>query len=265
MDILYSELCLIGGNVLDNVDRMIRGGARHIELMIDGQGWDSVRDKMEETARLLGEKPVTYTVHMPVWDVNLTCQNHIMREAVKELIRQSIVFASQLRASYVVIHPGFHRCPLFSRERDREIARQSMLELLDFNRKYGMLLLVENVGVNGTSLFTPEEFSVFLDGMPEKAGYLFDIGHAHVNHWDLCRIISALGKRLYAVHLHDNHGKSDEHLPIGEGTVDWDSVFSAIRENGNIRHLVLEYNAGTPLEKLEEGKGILQNELGIRD
>lgn len=265
MDIVYSELCLIGGNVVDNVDRFIRCEARHIELMIDGQGWDSVRGEMEETADLLKEKPVTYTVHMPVWDVNLTCQNAVMREAVKELIRESIVFASRLGASYVVIHPGFHRCPLFDREREKELAKESMLELLDFNRRYGMLLLVENVGVHGSSLFTPEEFTSFLNDMPSETGYLLDIGHAHVNRWDICKMISDLKGRLYAVHLHDNHGTSDEHLPMGEGTVDWDSVFEAIRQSGDGMHLVLEYDAGTPLEKLAEGKKILQKEFGITD
>lgn len=265
MDIVYSELCLIGGNVADNVERLIQYGARHIELMIDGQGWDDVRGRMEETADLLREKPVTYTVHMPVWDVNLTCQNHVMREAVKELIRESIVFASRLKASYVVIHPGFNRCPLFDRERAKDIARKSLFELLEFNKRYGMLLLVENVGVNGSSLFTPDEFTAFLDDMPSETGYLLDVGHANVNHWDICKMITDLRGRLYAVHLHDNHGRADEHLPMGEGTVDWDSVFEAVRGTGGGLHLVLEYDAGTPLEKLAEGKKMLEQAFGISD
>jgi sugar phosphate isomerase/epimerase len=52
---------------------------------------------------------------------------------------------------------------------------------------------------------------------------------------------------------------------MGEGTVDWDSVFEAIRGTGGGLHLVLEYDAGTPLEKLAEGKKMLEQAFGISD
>jgi len=31
------------------------------------------------------------------------------------------------------------------------------------------------------------------------------------------------------IHLHDNHGFSDEHLALGEGTIDWELVGSAVK------------------------------------
>ncbi len=38
MKIFYSELCVLGGAPGANVDRLIAGGAEHIELMLDGEG-----------------------------------------------------------------------------------------------------------------------------------------------------------------------------------------------------------------------------------
>lgn len=195
--------------------------------------------------------------------MNLTCQNHKIRETVKELIRESIVFASQIQASYVVVHPGFNRCRLFDKARTKQLAMESLLELLEFNKQYGMLLLIENVGTNGSSLYTPEEFSTFLNGMPPEIGYLVDIGHAYVNHWDIDKLLLEVKDRLYAVHLHDNHGTADEHLPIGDGTTDWNSVFETLKKTGRDLHLVLEYDAGTPLEKLTEGKNVLERAFSI--
>ena len=32
------------------------------------------------------------------------------------------------------------------------------------------------------------------------------------------RLARALAGRLRELHIHDNHGKSDEHLPVGRGT-----------------------------------------------
>jgi len=46
-----------------------------------------------------------------------------------------------------------------------------------------------------------------------------DFGHAHtmgkVN--DFLKVIRSASH----IHIHDNHGQSDEHLAIGDGTVDW--------------------------------------------
>ena len=42
--------------------------------------------------------------------------------------------------------------------------------------------------------------------------------------------LEALGKYLAEVHLHDNHGEADEHLPVGEGTFDFKQFFSLLSE-----------------------------------
>jgi len=47
-----------------------------------------------------------------------------------------------------------------------------------------------------------------------------DIGHVHVySRSSLSEWISFLGNRIGYVHLHDNHGKEDEHLGLGRGNV----------------------------------------------
>jgi sugar phosphate isomerase/epimerase len=30
--------------------------------------------------------------------------------------------------------------------------------------------------------------------------------------------------RAHHIHIHDNHGQSDEHLPLGAGTINWEKV-----------------------------------------
>jgi len=59
-----------------------------------------------------------------------------------------------------------------------------------------------------------------------------DIGHAHCHG----RIPAAewprrLGGRISYVHLHDNHGESDEHLALGDGTIDLPAVLEALEEH----------------------------------
>ncbi len=262
MEIFYSELCLIGGAVEDNVDRLIAQGAGNIELMLDGSGWDDFPRRMDELVPALRAKGVGYSVHVPVWDVNLTCGNAHLRAAVLETYEQSIVLASKLDAKHVVLHTGWCSDPHFSKDEGRARAREAMLALHDFNAGYGQSLLVENVGTNITSLFTEDQFVEFLDGFPEDFGYLVDAGHAYINGWNLGTLFARLGDRLRAIHIHDNDGLKDRHAPIGQGTMDWDALLGAAIATGRSLNLVLEYNIGTELERLREGKAFLEARCG---
>lgn len=254
MRIFYSELCLIGGGIEDNVDRLIAKGAENIELMLDGAGWNEFHLRKEEIARSLRTKKVRYSVHVPVWGSNLTYENAQYRETVLESYRQSIAFAALVEAGHVVLHPG--ACPdlHFSKEVARPRSAAAMRELAAFDRPHGIPLLVENVGTPATSIFDEAQFAAFLDGMPDVLGYLVDVGHAHVSGWDLERLFPALGPRFRALHLHDNDGSRDAHAPLGAGDVDWDRVLGAAAATGRDLALVLEYNIGTDLGLLPEGK-----------
>ena len=41
-----------------------------------------------------------------------------------------------------------------------------------------------------------------------------------------------LGPFIKEVHLHDNCGKSDDHLPLGDGEIDFDLFFKLINRYG---------------------------------
>jgi len=259
MKISYSELCLIGGSVEDNVDKLLENGAEHIELMLDGAGWNDFHLRMEEFASMLKTKKASYSVHVPVWDVNLTNENSFLREAVLESYRQTIIFASMVEASHVVLHTGWCSDLHFSKDAARLRLRRYLLALHEFNAAYGRLLLVENVGSNATSLFTERQFIDFFDDLPEDIGCLVDIGHAFINGWNVETLLPSLGARLYALHLHDNDGTKDRHAPLGDGKIDWKKILSAASETGRDLNLVLEYNIGTDLGRLAEGKAFLES------
>jgi sugar phosphate isomerase/epimerase len=58
-----------------------------------------------------------------------------------------------------------------------------------------------------------------------------DIGHAHCySNTPVLNWIEKLGTRIAYVHLHDNDGTGDQHLPIGEGNIPFKEVFNALNE-----------------------------------
>jgi sugar phosphate isomerase/epimerase len=85
-----------------------------------------------------------------------------------------------------------------------------------------------------------------------------DVGHAFINRWRMEELFIALGDRLKALHLHDNDGRKDSHLPLGEGVIDWESIFAALRKAGSEPDIVLEYNIGTDLGKFAEGLKLVE-------
>jgi len=75
---------------------------------------------------------------------------------------------------------------------------------------------------------------------PEVAGVNVDTGHANLGDLGAARAIRMAGKRLITTHLQDNHGERDEHLPPGDGLIDWDDVAAALGEIGYTGCLMLE-------------------------
>ena len=261
MKISFSELCMVGGPVEENVARLVGAGAEEIELLLDGAGWDGYETKMDSIAASLRAWPVSYSVHVPVWDLNLAAENAMMRVAVIEAYKKTIVFASALDAGHVVLHTGWCSDPHFSRENARGRAKEGIEALTRFNEEYGQLLLVENIGGPATNLFTRDEFAAFLDGFPAEVGYIVDIGHARLNGWEFASLFKALGGRLHALHLHDNDGRVDSHLPLGRGGIDWPLTLGQIAGSGQDPTLILEYCIGTVPETLTEGQAYLKDWL----
>ncbi len=61
--------------------------------------------------------------------------------------------------------------------------------------------------------------------------FCYDSGHEnhYTGKWDL---LDRYGDRLAALHLHDNSGHLDQHLPPGAGTVPWDWLMRRIAQTG---------------------------------
>lgn len=68
-----------------------------------------------------------------------------------------------------------------------------------------------------------------------------DVNHLNLSE-DLPSAIRRAGNRIGEFHLSDNHGEKEEHLMLGEGTIDWESVAEAIAAINFDGAIVLETN-----------------------
>ncbi|MBO4297398.1 MAG: sugar phosphate isomerase/epimerase [Clostridia bacterium] len=149
-----------------------------------------------------------------------------------------------LSCPYLVIHPACmhyeHRLdPAF----EYELNMTRYAALIPAARRAGVRILLENMfsSCNGKALETAcadmHDACRYIDALNEKAGeelfgFCYDTGHAALLGKDQGIAIHTLGKRLMALHLHDNDGSVDRHRFPYSGVIDWDMVLRSLREIG---------------------------------
>lgn len=71
------------------------------------------------------------------------------------------------------------------------------------------------------------------DAIPdENLGAVLDIAHQYAQKEILPLSIAKLGSKIRYAHIADNDGRDNHHYGIGDGTVDWEGVFLALKESG---------------------------------
>jgi len=56
-----------------------------------------------------------------------------------------------------------------------------------------------------------------------------DIGHFNLNMRNPLRFVKAFKNRLTHIHLHDNDGTKDQHLPMGTGKIEWEPLIEELK------------------------------------
>jgi sugar phosphate isomerase/epimerase len=114
---------------------------------------------------------------------------------------------------------------------------ESLRQLLPTAERLGIGLMVENAEGDDADALAP----VF-DALP-TVGLHLDIGHANIGAGRRSHTASLLARyagRLKHVHLSDNKGRSDDHLAIGAGTIDWRRELRTLKASGYDGTITLE-------------------------
>jgi sugar phosphate isomerase/epimerase len=155
-------------------------------------------------------------------------------DAVDE-IKRALEVAEHVPFKFLVQHMGHGR--QMADQRNMDAAFSSLEHLTVFAKARGVTIALEN-GVD--ELGSPSSLQHFItDTHLHDLRLCFDTGHAHLETgveagFDMMR------DRVATMHVHDNHGEKDEHLLPFEGTIDWDTTFSAVAAAPQALPIVLE-------------------------
>jgi sugar phosphate isomerase/epimerase len=182
-----------------------------------------------------------------------------MVPGIRELLKRAIECTPIAGAKHCIIHPDNNR----SAEENAEM----YFELLPFAKEHGVKIATENMWgwdaekdeATPLACSPHSNFKAHLDALPDEYFVAcLDIGHAEMKGLDTSapEMIRAIGKRLGALHVHDNDCWRDLHQLPFEGSIDWVAVTKALKEVDYKGEMTLEadtYLQAFNAENIEEG------------
>jgi len=183
-----------------------------------------------ETGRILRGEGIQCSVHAPFMDLSPGAVDRDVRNITKEKLKKTVAMANCLGALGVVCHPGYDRWRFGDYldiwlEGSADTWHEVLAEAGD-----RLPVLLENV-------FEEEPLSfieLFKYMNPKKMYFCFDSGHFNLfTKVSLEAWLSTLGNYIKEMHLHDNHGTRDDHLPIGQGIFPFRELKGFLKARGN--------------------------------
>jgi sugar phosphate isomerase/epimerase len=208
------------------------------------------------------------TVHAPVgesyaggrWQspLSLASPDAAMRQQAVAETEHALQIARRIPYRVLVVHLGLPRTPQsVAGENSRDAARRSVEELQRLAEPLGVTLALE---VMANDLSRASSLVHFIEQVVDgpQPGICLDFGHAHVA-GELADAVETVSEHLIAAHVHDNRGRTSDHLLPFEGSIDWPLALTAIQKVGYDGPLIFEVAAAGPLKStLGKLKGIRQ-------
>jgi sugar phosphate isomerase/epimerase len=154
----------------------------------------------------------------------------------------ALQIARRIPFTVLVAHLGLprtqHPTPA---DNSRDAARRSIGELQRLAEPLGVKLAIE---VIPNELSRAGSLVYFIEEVLDSpdAGICLDFGHAHMD-GDLVDAIETVSEHLVTTHVHDNRGRTDDHLVPFDGTIDWPGALTAIQKVGYDGTLLMEIAA----------------------
>jgi sugar phosphate isomerase/epimerase len=186
-------------------------------------------------------------IHGPFMDLAPGAVDVKIRKTTLERFHQTIDIAEILKPEIIVFHSGFDKLRYTGFE---NIWLEGSLivwkEILERVEPLGIKLAIENIFEE-----EPSNLKKLVEILNSPYfGLCFDTGHFNVfSKIPLSEWIDSVKPYIFSMHIHDNHGKSDEHLPPGQGRFDFAQLRSLVKRQ-NIRYTLEIHSPEGVLEGL---------------
>lgn len=229
--------------VVQEIEAIAALGFDYFEMSMDPPEahFTTVRKARAEILKALDDNHLGLVCHLPTF-VSIADLTESIRIASLNEMLESLDVAAELRAAKVVVHPGvISGLGVFVKEQAMEYAMQSMDAIYDKAKELGLQLCLENMFPRYLTFISPDDFCGVFEKYPGMMMTL-DTGHANIggDAERALKFIHCFRARLGHVHISDNNGKRDDHLPVGGGNFDFRRFISELKKSGYDDTITLE-------------------------
>lgn len=181
-----------------------------------------------------------HSMHAPIaakyvngkWEngLSLASADEARRKAAVEESLATLDVAAAIPYNVLVVHCGVPVPYAQAGDNSRGALVKSLEELSPVAQQYGVRIAIE---VIPNELSTASALVELIESEIEAVGLgiCMDVGHARMM-GDVVDAIETCSGHVITTHLHDNRGRSDDHLVPGKGVIDWEAALLAFQKVG---------------------------------
>jgi len=210
---LLSEIGWIGKNNFDFADLFLEEDIAVPEKI-----------NIQKTKKLLQKYKLGIIGHT-AWYLPIGSPIKSLRAAtIDEAIRYFEIF-KRLNIKFVAIHANWPT-EMFSLKEGIKWQVETLKNLIKEAKNYDLNLMYEPLETWQDNI---ENISTILNEIPDLS-LLLDLGHANLFGRNPEEFINKFYRKLKHIHLHDNFGEEDLHLPMGVGSIDWPRTLKTLKK-----------------------------------
>jgi len=239
----YGAMNLPTKPIVEEIDSIGKLGFDYIELTIDAP--ESTPEKIvynkEGILDALSSHHLGIVAHLPTFISIADLYESIRKASIDENIK-ALEAGAALGIDKFVLHPGTIR-GLGRQVKDKanKYGLKSLAAIINKANELKVTLCLENMFPETHGLTEPYEFEKIFAKFPDLR-FTLDIAHAHIGTSKnrSPEFIKRYPDRLFHIHISDNYGRDDNHLPLGAGMIYFWRVFKELKMMGYDETMTLE-------------------------
>jgi len=209
---------------------LLRERGMSVELYFSTSYVDHITDDELRSVRDEMDWGGTLSIHGPFLDLSPGALDTKIAAASLERYIQTMEWSKILRPDVVVFHSGYEKwkyagnVPIWL-----EQSLKTWRAVMPAAEAAGAKVAIENI-VDAE----PDHLRLLADEMAHPLfGLCLDVGHRELfSSLSTAEWVTGMGRHIFELHLHDNLGVNDDHMPVGDGKIDFKGLFGRLRETG---------------------------------
>lgn len=212
---------------IETIDAIKKAGFKNVFIQWYNENWECSQEEQLKYAREQGLNIIF--AHLGYQKINCIWEENEIGEQLVQRYINDIKACKENGINLVIMHlSSKFNAPMYN-----EIGLNRIRKIVGYAKSIGVKIAFENTKIQGYLEY------IFNNIDNDNIGLCYDAGHCHAHfkdkfNWELFK------NRIFAVHLHDNDGTSDQHLLPFDGTIEWKEVINNLKNANYTGPVILE-------------------------